>query len=96
VEEATNIRHKILYNLKLQNGFPPGSATRLAQVRHRGSMRHGVELAKLAGAIGEIARQTPKNDFRSIHPQEAQIILLDAPRPRMPGSAKHVFPSAPF
>jgi NADH dehydrogenase len=57
----------------------------------------GVELAKLAGAIGEIARQTPKNDFRSIHPQEAQIILLDgAPRLRMPRSAEHVFPSAPF
>jgi NADH dehydrogenase len=34
----------------------------------------GVELA---GAIAEIARQTLKNDFRSIHPQEANIILLD-------------------
>jgi NADH dehydrogenase len=31
----------------------------------------------LAGAIGEIARQTLKNDFRSIHPEDAQIILLD-------------------
>src|SRR5262249_34940484 len=36
---------------------------------------------ELAGAIGEIARQTLKNDFRSIHPQEARIILLNgAPR----------------
>jgi len=35
----------------------------------------GVELA---GAIAEIARQTLKNDFRSIHPQDAQITLLDA------------------
>jgi NADH dehydrogenase len=35
----------------------------------------GVELA---GAIGEIARQTLKNDFRSIRPQEARIILLNA------------------
>ena len=33
----------------------------------------GVELA---GAIGEIARQTLKNDFRSIRQDEAQIILL--------------------
>ena len=33
---------------------------------------------ELAGAIGEIARQTLKNDFRSIHPEDAQIILLDA------------------
>src|SRR5262249_8488299 len=33
---------------------------------------------------GEIARQTLKNDFRSIHPEEAQIVLLDgAPRPLM-------------
>jgi len=38
----------------------------------------GVELA---GAIAEIARQTLKHDFRSIHPEEAQIILMDgAPR----------------
>src|SRR5208337_2406640 len=42
----------------------------------------GVELA---GAIAEIARQTLKNDFRSIHPEEAQIILLDgAQRVLMP------------
>jgi NADH dehydrogenase len=40
---------------------------------------------ELAGAIGEIARQTLKNDFRSIHPEEAQIILMDgAPRVLMP------------
>jgi NADH dehydrogenase len=42
----------------------------------------GVELA---GAIGEIARQTLRHDFRSIHPEEARIILLDAaPRVLMP------------
>lgn len=36
---------------------------------------------ELAGAIGEIARQTLRNDFRSIDPEDAQIILLDgAPR----------------
>jgi NADH:ubiquinone reductase (H+-translocating) len=34
----------------------------------------GVELA---GAVAEIARQTLKNDFRSIRPEESQIILLD-------------------
>ena len=34
----------------------------------------GVELA---GAIAEIARQTLRNDFRAIHPEEAEIILLD-------------------
>ena len=36
---------------------------------------------ELSGAIAEIARQTLKNDFRSINPGEAQIILMDgAPR----------------
>jgi NADH dehydrogenase len=39
---------------------------------------------ELSGAIAEIARQTLKHDFRSIKPEEAQIILLDgAPRALM-------------
>jgi NADH dehydrogenase len=40
---------------------------------------------ELSGAIAEIARQTLKNDFRSINPEEAHIILMDgAPRVLMP------------
>jgi NADH dehydrogenase len=75
VEEATNIRHKILYAFEV--------AERLTDAAQRrawltfvivGAGPTGVELA---GAIGEIARQTLKNDFRSIHPEDAQIILLD-------------------
>src|ERR1700756_2771537 len=75
VEEATAIRHKILYAFEV--------AERLADPAQRrawltfvivGAGPTGVELA---GAIGEIARQTLKNDFRSIHPEDAQIILLD-------------------
>jgi NADH dehydrogenase len=79
IEEATAIRHKILYAFEV--------AERIADPMQRrawltfvmvGAGPTGVELA---GAIGEIARQTLKNDFRSIHPEEAQIILLDgAPR----------------
>src|SRR6267142_7191577 len=79
IEEATNIRHKILYAFEV--------AERLSDPVQRrawltfvivGAGATGVELA---GAIGEIARQTLKNDFRSIDPEEAQIILLDgAPR----------------
>lgn len=79
IEEATTIRHKILYAFE--------AAERLSDPIQRrawltfvivGGGPTGVELA---GAIGEIARQTLKNDFRSIHPEEAQIILLDgAPR----------------
>ena len=79
IEEATTIRHKILYAFEV--------AERMSDPEQRrawltfvivGAGPTGVELA---GAIGEIARQTLRNDFRSIHPEEAQIILLDgAPR----------------
>src|SRR5438105_4265702 len=79
IEEATTIRHKILYAFEV--------AERLSDPIQRrawltfvivGAGATGVELA---GAIGEIARQTLRNDFRSIHPEEARIILMDgAPR----------------
>jgi NADH:quinone reductase (non-electrogenic) len=83
VEEATNIRHKILYAFEV--------AERMADPVQRrawltfvivGAGATGVELA---GAIGEIARQTLTHDFRSIRPEEAEIILIDgAPRVLMP------------
>jgi NADH dehydrogenase len=83
VEEATAIRHKILYAFEV--------AERLEDPVQRrawltfvivGAGPTGVELS---GAIAEIARQTLKRDFRSIKPEEAQIILLDgAPRALMP------------
>src|SRR3984885_487744 len=79
VEEATAIRHKILYAFEV--------AERLSDPVQRrawltfvivGAGPTGVELS---GAIAEIARQTLKNDFRSIRPQESQVVLLDgAPR----------------
>lgn len=79
IEEATAIRHKILYAFEV--------AERIADPARRrewltfvivGAGPTGVELS---GAIAEIARQTLKDDFRSIRPEEAQIILLDgAPR----------------
>src|SRR5712692_10340910 len=76
IEEATNIRHKILYAFEAAERLTD-PAERRAWLRFVivGAGATGVELA---GAIGEIARQTLKNDFRSIHPQDAQIILLDA------------------
>ncbi len=41
----------------------------------------GATGVELAGAIGEIARQTLRNDFRSIHPEDAKIMLVEgAPR----------------
>src|SRR5580693_7612556 len=75
VEEATTIRHKILYAFEV--------AKRIPDIEQRrawltfvivGAGPTGVEVS---GAIAEIARQTLKNDFRSINPEEAQIILVD-------------------
>jgi NADH:ubiquinone reductase (H+-translocating) len=83
VEEATNIRHKILYAFEV--------AERLADpVQRRAWLTFvvvgaGATGVKLAGAIGEIARQTLTHDFRSIRPEEAEIMLIDgAPRVLMP------------
>jgi NADH:ubiquinone reductase (H+-translocating) len=79
VEEATLVRHKILYAFEV--------AERISDPVQRrawltfvivGAGPTGVELA---GAIAGIARQTLKSDFRSIRPEESQVILLDgAPR----------------
>ncbi len=75
VEEATAIRHKILYAFE--------AAERTADPDERrawltfvivGGGPTGVELA---GALGEIARHTLRHEFRSIRPQEARILLLD-------------------
>jgi NADH dehydrogenase len=75
IDEAVNVRHKILYAFEV--------AERISDPVQRqawltfvivGAGPTGVELA---GAIGEIARQTLRHDFRAIHPEEARIILLD-------------------
>ena len=79
IEEATTIRHKILYAFEVAERIPD-PARRRAWLTFVivGAGPTGVELA---GAIAEIARQTLKNDFRSICSQDAKIILLDgAPR----------------
>ena len=79
VEEATHIRHKILFAFEVAERLsdPELRRTWLTFVIV-GAGPTGVELA---GAIGEIAKQTLRNDFRSIHPEEAEIILLEgAPR----------------
>ena len=75
IEEAIDIRHKILYAFEVAERISD-SATRTSWLTFViiGAGPTGVELA---GAIGEIARQTLRNDFRSIRPEEAQIILMD-------------------
>lgn len=75
IEDATMIRHKILLAFE--------AAERISDQEQRtawltfvivGAGATGVELA---GALAEIAVHTLKNDFRSIHPADARILVLD-------------------
>ena len=76
VEEATILRHKILYAFEVAERLEdPVQQRAWLTFTIVGAGPTGVELA---GAIAEISRQTLKHDFRSIDPKDAQIILLDA------------------
>ncbi len=75
IEEATEIRRRILVAFE--------EAERETEESRRrewltfvvvGAGPTGVELA---GALGEIANDTLRHDFRSIRPEEARILLLD-------------------
>jgi NADH dehydrogenase len=69
VEEATAIRHKILYAFEAAEREPDlDKRTAWLTFVIVGAGATGVELA---GAMGEIARHTLRNDFRSIHPPDA-------------------------
>ena len=75
IEEATAIRHNILY------AFEAAEREQDPQKRREwltfvlvGAGATGVELA---GALGEIAHDTLRRDFRSIDPREATILLLE-------------------
>src|SRR5271170_5813227 len=75
IEEATTIRHKILYAFEVAERIPDLEQRRAwLTFVIVGAGPTGVEVS---GAIAEIASQTLKNDFRSINPGEAQIILID-------------------
>lgn len=75
IEDATAVRHKLLYAFEAaeQESDPVKRRAWLTFVIV-GAGPTGVELA---GALGEIANDTLRNDFRSIRPEESRIILLD-------------------
>jgi NADH:ubiquinone reductase (H+-translocating) len=79
VEEATLVRHKILYAFEVaERIMDPVERREWLTFAIVGAGPTGVELA---GAIADISRQTLNNDFRSIRPEDSQVILLDgAPR----------------
>jgi len=75
VEEATAIRHKILYAFEwAERAKTEAEARAWLTFVIVGAGATGLELA---GALAEIARETLKHDFRHINPTEAQIILIE-------------------
>src|SRR5204863_51090 len=79
VEEATAIRHKILYAFeRAERAAAPQEARDWLTFVIVGAGATGLELS---GALAEIARETLRHDFRKIDPQKARIILMEgAPR----------------
>lgn len=79
IEDATEIRRRILSAFE-EAEREPDAAKRRPWLRFVvvGGGPTGVELA---GAIAEIARDTLRNDFRAIRPEESEVMLLEgAPR----------------
>jgi len=79
IEEATAIRHKILYAFeRAERAVTPEEVRAWLTFVIVGAGATGIELA---GALGEIANETLRHDFRKIDPQQARIILMEgAPR----------------
>jgi NADH dehydrogenase len=75
LEDATRIRHRILYAFEAaEKETDPEKRRAWLTFVVVGAGPTGVELA---GALGEIANDTLREDFRSIRPEESQILLLD-------------------
>jgi NADH dehydrogenase len=75
VEEATAIRHKLLYAFeRAERSSTEEEARAWLTFVIVGAGATGLELA---GALAEIARETLRQDFRRIRPEEAHIILLE-------------------
>jgi NADH:ubiquinone reductase (H+-translocating) len=75
VEDATTIRHKILLAFEAAEREPdPDERHAWLTFVIVGAGATGVELA---GALGEIAHHTLKDDFRMIRPSDATIIVVD-------------------
>ena len=75
IEQATQIRHKILYAFEAaEKEHDPQKRRDWLTFVLVGAGATGVELA---GALAEIAHDTLRHDFRSIRPEEATILLLE-------------------
>ena len=85
IEDATAMRHKILYAFEAAEREPdPAVRRECLTFVVVGAGPTGVELA---GALAEIARDTLRRDFRHFRSEEARILLLDG--------SPHVLPAYP-
>ncbi|MDZ4801561.1 MAG: NAD(P)/FAD-dependent oxidoreductase [Bryobacteraceae bacterium] len=75
LEDATKMRHRILYAFEAaERTTDPEEHRAWLTFVVVGAGPTGVELA---GALGEIANDTLKGDFRHVQPEQARILLLD-------------------
>src|SRR5262245_23115577 len=75
LEDATEIRRKVLSAFeKAERNPDPAARARLLTFVVVGGGPTGVEMA---GTVSELARQTLRRDFRSIHPEAARIVLVE-------------------
>ena len=76
IDDATEIRRRILIAFEAaEREADPARRDAWMTFVIVGGGPTGVELA---GALGEIANDTLKNDFRSIDPRDARIVLVEA------------------
>jgi NADH dehydrogenase len=76
IEDSAWIRQKIFFAYEVAEREPdPEKRRAWLTFVIVGSGPTGVELT---GMVAEIARETLKEDFRSIHPEESEILLVDA------------------
>ena len=88
IEDATEMRRRIFTafeNAELEGVTHSPSAWLTFVIVGGGAT--GVELA---GALSEIARKTLKDDFRSIKPEMAQLILVDQALRILPAFSEHL------
>ena len=76
VEDATEIRRKVLMAFEAaERESDPAKRADWLRFVVVGAGPTGVELA---GALGEIAHQTLKHNFRHVNPEKAEILLVEA------------------
>jgi NADH dehydrogenase len=82
IEDATEIRRRILTAFEAaERSNDPDLIRAWMTFVIVGGGPTGVELA---GALAEVARETLKNEFRSINPSDARIILVQSPKRILP------------